>query len=315
MSYSSKYVPNQHSPLNPFSLSLLSTLRFILGHPLNSGSRAQALRRFVAWQIGSRLVPGPVVMEFVNGSRLVVSRGMPAVTGNLYTRLHEFPEMAFVLHAIRSGELFVDVGANIGAYTVLAASTPGVRCAAFEPAPETFERLTENIRLNDFGARVHANQLAVGAHDGELVFTKGLDSVNHVVSRDDNAEDGMAVPVRRLDTVLRGENPVVMKIDVEGYEMHVLQGAEGILRNDALLAVVLEMNGSGARYGIDEKEIDKLMVDHGFVAQSYDPLRRTLIHLPTPNPSGNRIYVRSQTDVAERLRSAPRFSLAGGASL
>ncbi len=254
-------------------------------------------------------------MEFVNGSRLVVSRGAPAVTGNLYTRLHEFPEMAFVLHAIRSGELFVDVGANIGAYTVLAASIPGTRCAAFEPAPETFERLTENIRLNDFASRVQANQLAAGSEDGELAFTKGLDSVNHVVSPDDNAQDRTSVPVRRLDTVLRGENPVVLKIDVEGYEMRVLQGAEGILQNDALLAVVLEMNGSGARYGIDENEIDKLMVDHGFVARSYDPLKRNLISVPSPNPSGNRIYVRNQTDVEQRLRSAPRFSLAGGASL
>lgn len=223
--------------------------------------------------------------------------------------------MAFVLHAIRSGELFVDVGANIGAYTVLAASIPGTRCAAFEPAPETFERLTENIRLNDFGSRVQANQLAVGVEDGELVFTKGLDSVNHVVGPDDDAKERIAVPVKRLDTVLRDENPVVMKIDVEGYEMLVLQGAEGILKKTSLLAVVLEMNGSGARYGIDEKEIDKLMVDHGFIARSYDPHQRQLIPLPNPNPTGNRIYLRNTADVEQRLRSAPRFTLAGGASL
>lgn len=254
-------------------------------------------------------------MEFVNGSRLVVSRGTPAVTGNLYTRLHEFPEMAFVLHALRSGELFVDVGANIGAYTVLAASIPGARCAAFEPAPETFGRLTENIRLNDFGSRVQANQLAAGSEDGELVFTKGLDSVNHVVGPDDNARNGTRVSVRRLDTVLHADNPVVMKIDVEGYEMLVLQGADGILKKDSLLAVILEMNGSGARYGIDEKEIDKLMVSHGFIARSYDPHERKLIPLPSPNPSGNRIYVRNTADVEQRLRSAPRFSLAGGGVL
>jgi len=254
-------------------------------------------------------------MEFVNGSRLLVSRGTPAVTGNLYTRLHEFPEMAFVLHAIRAGELFVDVGANIGAYTVLAASIPGVRCAAFEPAPDTFERLTENIRLNDFGSRVKANQLAAGAEDGEIVFTKGLDSVNHVVSAHENFADGISVPARRVDTVLRGENPVIMKIDVEGYEMRVLQGAEGILKSDMLLAVVLEMNGSGTRYGIDDREIDKLMVDHGFVARSYDPRARKLIPVPNSNPSGNRIYVRDTAAVEQRLRSAPRFSLAGGGSL
>ena len=254
-------------------------------------------------------------MEFVNGSRLVVSRGAPAVTGNLYTRLHEFPEMAFVLHAIRAGDLFVDIGANIGAYTVLAASIPGARCAAFEPAPETFQRLAENIRLNDFGSRVNANQMALGSEDGDLLFTKGLDSVNHVATPDDNAENRTTVPVRRLDSVLENENPVVMKIDVEGYEMRVLEGADAILKNPALIGVVLEMNGSGARYGIDEKEIDKLMVDRGFTASSYDPHARKLVPLPNPNPSGNRIYVRDTIEVEQKLRNAPKFTVAGGVSL
>jgi FkbM family methyltransferase len=254
-------------------------------------------------------------MEFVNGSRLVVTRGTPAVTGNLYTRLHEFPEMAFVLHAIRPGELFVDVGANIGAYSVLAASIPGTRCAAFEPAPETFERLAENIRLNDFGSRVSANQMAIGNEDGQLLFTRGLDSVNHVVAPDDNVANQISVPVRRLDSVLGDEAPVVMKIDVEGYELRVLEGASGILKNVSLLGVVIEMNGSGERYGIDEREIEKLMVEHGFAARSYDPRARKLIPLPNPNPSGNRIYVRNATEVERRLREAPRFSLAGGLSL
>jgi hypothetical protein len=100
-------------------MGLLNTLRFIVEHPLNSGKRLASLRRFAAWQIGSRLVPGPVVVEFVGGTRLLVAPGQTGATGNLYAGLHELPEMAFVLHLLRPGDLFVDIGANIGSYTPL----------------------------------------------------------------------------------------------------------------------------------------------------------------------------------------------------
>ena len=63
-------------------------------------------------------------------------------------RLCEFEEMAFVMHFLRPGELFVDVGANVGAFTVLAAGVAGAAVRAFEPNPGTFEMLERNVRLN-----------------------------------------------------------------------------------------------------------------------------------------------------------------------
>ncbi len=63
----------------------------------------QFLRRFAAWQIGARLVPGPVVCPFANGSWLLARPGMTGATGNVYVGLHEFADMAFVLHVLRGG--------------------------------------------------------------------------------------------------------------------------------------------------------------------------------------------------------------------
>lgn len=296
-------------------MSLPDTLRFILNHPLNAGSKAEALRRYVWWQIGSRLVPGPVIVEFVNGSKLVVTRGRHGVTGNLYTRLHEFAEMGFTLHALREGDLFVDIGANIGSYTVLAASVPGTRCIAFEPAPDTYKLLLENIRLNDFTSRVRAEQVAIGEIDGDVPITAGLDTVNHIVGPADAGAPEMRVAVRRLENVLTGERPALIKIDVEGYETRVIQGAERILRDETLFAVVMEMNGSGGRYGLDENRLDQVMLDAGFFAMSYDPIQRRLIPLPSANPSGNRLYIRDRDAVQRRLETAPPFIVAGGASI
>ena len=84
-------------------MSILNTLSFLLNHPLSQGRKLATLRRFAAWQIGARLVPGPVACPFANGSSLLVRPGMTGATGNLYVGLHEFADMAFVLHVLRGG--------------------------------------------------------------------------------------------------------------------------------------------------------------------------------------------------------------------
>jgi hypothetical protein len=72
------------------------------------------------------------------------------------------------------------------------------------------------------------------------------------------------------------------------------------------------MNGSGMRYGLDEKRLDETLLAQGFTPLSYDPLSRQLIPLPEVNASGNRIYVRDRDAVQERVRSAQAFALPDG---
>ena len=104
---------------------ILNTLRHILTHPLNRESRLESMIRYFRWQIGSRLVHAPIVVPFVNDAHLLVETGLCGATGNIYTGLHEFVEMAFALHLLRPNDLFVDVGSNVGSYVVLASAGIG----------------------------------------------------------------------------------------------------------------------------------------------------------------------------------------------
>src|SRR5947207_3361417 len=108
-------------------MGLYANLRYITRHPLNRKHPARAVGRFVRWQIGSRLIGGKAAVPFVGPTRLLISRGMHGATGNYYCGLHEFEDMALVLHALRPGDLFFDVGANVGSYTVLAGGAAGAR--------------------------------------------------------------------------------------------------------------------------------------------------------------------------------------------
>ncbi|MBP1152324.1 FkbM family methyltransferase [Methylocaldum sp. BRCS4] len=291
-------------------MSLLSTLSFIVNHPLNSERRLASIKRFVTWQIGSRLVPGAVAVPFVNETRLLTRPGMTGATGNLYCGLHEFEDMAFVLHFLREEDLFVDVGANIGSYTVLAAGAVGARTISIEPIEATFSSLLDNVRINGLDDRVRAMNLGVGGESGTLRFTQASDTTNHVVSSADSEGDTIDVRIESLDSVLAGESPRLIKVDVEGFETEVIGGAEQTFSNPALIAALMELNGSGDRYGFDEDKLHQMVLEYGFESYSYVPLERRLVSLNgKKNLSGNTLYIRDVGTVAKRLREAPKYSV------
>ena len=99
--------------------AILNLAGYIAGHPLTRDRKLRAFSRLLRWQVESRL-RHEVIVPWVEGTRLAARRGMAGATGNIYCGLHEFEDMAFVLHFLRPGDFFADVGANIGSYTVLA---------------------------------------------------------------------------------------------------------------------------------------------------------------------------------------------------
>lgn len=282
--------------------------RFLLNHPLNAERKTQALIRFLLWQIGSRMVPGPVAVNFVNNVRLLVEPGMTGATGNVYAGLHEFEDMAFVLHLLKKEDIFVDVGANIGSYTMLAGGAVGARCVSIEPIPNTFAHLMDNINLNGLGDKVLPLNIGLGKENGTLRFTSGFDTVNHVVAETDIGVETINVPMKKLDDVLFDIEPLLIKIDVEGFETNVIKGADKVLSNRSLLAVLMELNGSGQSYGFDEGDLHKIMLEYGFKTYRYLPFERELVSLHDKNhESGNTLYLRGIDEIRNRLASSDKF--------
>jgi FkbM family methyltransferase len=291
-------------------VSLINLVRFVISHPLNREHKFRSIVRLAKWQIGSRLVPGAVVYDWVNGSKFLVRTGETGLTGNIYVGLHEFSDMGFLLHFLRRDDLFVDVGANVGSYTILACAAVGSRGVVFEPVPATYERLVENLRLNHLDERVRSINKGVAARQGTISFSSDEDTMNHVLAPGERPKRAVTVEVTSLDAALSEDTPALIKIDVEGYETPVLEGSQETLRKPTLHAVIMELNGSGYRYGFDESKILQMMLDHGFQACSYDPLRRDLLNLESKNlSSGNTLFVRNTPLVAKRLRSSPKVSV------
>lgn len=139
------------------------------------------------------------------------------MTQNLYCGLHEFSEMSFLLHVLRKEDLFIDVGANVGSYTILACAAIGGRGYSIEPVSSTYSRLLNNIYLNNINAsRIKCINIGIGNKDGQIRFTAEENTINHVVRQGEQQDKTTLARVTTLDSILKTENPCVLKIDVEG---------------------------------------------------------------------------------------------------
>ena len=288
-------------------MPLIQTVRFICSHPLNKGRKLQALLRYFRWQVGSRLLPGQVVVPFVDHTRLLISPGMAGATGNVYCGLHDFEEMGFVLHVLGEGDCLVDIGANVGTYSILAAGAGGAHVLSFEPAPATFAHLVDNVRLNRLENKVTALNLGLGSKAGKLRFSTLLDTTNHILADNEQDEPSIEVKIERLDTYLEniGGRPFVIKLDVEGFEAEVLAGGSKVLSSPNLLAVIAEENGCGNRYGTPRDALGRILESHALVHYGYDPLQRRLVRPDERKGAGcNQIYIRDKNSLECRVRAA-----------
>ncbi|MCW5748610.1 MAG: FkbM family methyltransferase, partial [Alphaproteobacteria bacterium] len=261
------------------------------------------LLRWTRWQVGGLLRRGERVVPFVDGARLALRRGMTGATQNLYCGLADYKEMAFLLHLLRPHDLFVDVGANVGVYTILAAAAAGADVVCFEPQDAAFTALQKNIALNKVQARVQALKAAAAAADGSLWLGPPRGPETKVATAGD--ERHVEIQAVTLDGALAGRIPRLIKIDVEGYEIEVLKGAPMILADPGLLGLIVEVNGSEAVVGT--------LAEQGFRPALYDPQCRSLRPLAAVDPSHvNTVFVRDLERVTAILRQARSFTTAAG---
>lgn len=287
-------------------MRLLTILGFFRKHPLTKEEVLKAMKRFIKWQLHTKLFPFPVIFPFVGNTRLIIQKGLKAATGNLYCGLMEFEEMSFVLHFLNENDLFIDIGANVGTYTVLASGYCRAQTIAIEPIPVTFRHLTDNIAINHISSLVSAFNIGLGSNRSKLKFTSMWDTYNNVITDDNLVKEKyfIEVEVRTLDDLLQDKQPLLLKIDVEGFEYDIIKGATQTLAKSSLKAIIIELNGSGKRYGHTDQEIHEAIAAQGFSKYTYSPFERKLDSVGEKAVS-NVIYIRDMNFVTDRLNQAP----------
>lgn len=246
-------------------------------------------------------------MQWTSNTKLWLAPGLRGATGNHYCGLHEFEDMSFLLHLLRPRDVFADIGANVGTYTILASGHVGASTYAFEPVPASFEWLQKNINDNQIALVAKPIQMAVTDASGPIHFTAHLGAMNHAVST--SGTNTIEVQGDTLDNLLQGVVPLLIKIDVEGNESAVLRGAISTIQQPTLKALIVEMSNQAMETGKPLRSHEWLL-QQGFEAFTYEPYTRKLIPLKQPHQH-NTIYLRDLGYVITRLQNAPAFSIWG----
>ena len=178
-------------------------------------------------------------------------------------------EQAVLAGLLKPGDVFYDIGANIGFYATLAARLVGPegRVCAFEPFAASAGMVERNAALNQF-ENVTVTQAAVAAQDGSLYLNLAAQSAQNKLQASDPGTQGVAVQAIAIDSWISARSvplPSVVMIDVEGAELDVLRGMKQTLMR-CLPSIMCEVHWLGPRFpDFVREELEPL----GYVATTY----------------------------------------------
>jgi FkbM family methyltransferase len=192
--------------------------------------------------------PAPLLASSRSGrERFEIRDFHEYVQRNIYfLGYYEFWETRLVQELLRPGDTFVDVGANLGWFTLLAARCVGAagRVFAFEPSPDVYEHLRENLRLNG-SHNVTAEQLALFNRGGVALLSHSRPRHSGTASlfnKDPLAREVEVVTLDEYRSRLQIGAIRLIKIDVEGAEMEVLLGGQRTFAERVCECILIEVD-------------------------------------------------------------------------
>jgi len=212
-----------------------------------------------------------------DGHEVVYATPTQALKWRVDTLFEKEPVTIQWIGGFRPGDILVDIGANVGMYTIWAARTRGARVYAFEPESLNYAMLNRNIVANGLGDRVVAYCVALSDHSGlgELHLSQFMAGGScHSLDEKADAFHRPATPVftqgcvsASLDELVQAGKipaPRHIKIDVDGFEPAVVRGAAATVRSGHVHSLLIEVNQNLG----DHMDMVRELCDAGF---RYDP--------------------------------------------
>jgi FkbM family methyltransferase len=304
-------------------MNLFNTLKVLNYHPLTRNRKFNTVSKYFKYRILHKFIPFPFLYSspyYKNGIKFIIKELEQFQL--IYTDgFPEFYELSFLLHFLRPGDNFIDIGANKGLFSILGSGYCDAKSIAFEPVPRTFKDLEENVNINNLDDKIRLINAGVGSKNTIAKFSVDFGSANSIVTKadeDNPSVNAIDVQVFPLDEIIQElHSPTLLKIDVEGFEYEVIQGAMNTLKKNDVKAVIIELNGAGEKFNYREEDIHSIFISLGFKPYRYFPIDRNLVPQETHKSfinekymSDNTIYIRDLDFVSQRIRTAEKIRTA-----
>ena len=254
-------------------LGNIKTVLFVWQHLANRERRFRSVLRYLIMKF--RL--------FLYGRDVYSARAFPGIKVNIERWSYqsqlavqidlqdEYSDKLFWKSYLRAGDAVIDVGANIGIYSLLASYLVGPEghVYAFEPGPKAYSAMLNNFKIND-ASNVTTFQQAVGDHLGTVRFHYAIDTTNRVFTPE-LPMDGqtIAVPQTTLTHALPKQAYAILKIDVEGAELQCLKGAEQLFEEQAISVCQFECQPTVHAYGYQQEDIIDFFATYDYIIFNY----------------------------------------------
>ena len=293
--------------------NVLKLLNIIFQHPLNTNNKLLALFRFLSFNLKKVTNKKRVIFNWVEDAKLIFDNSkinnlsQRQIKFNYYLGLAEYEEMAFLIHALKKDEVFVDCGANLGLYTILASKVIGVNSISFEPHPDTIKKLFDQLEINDLKDKVKIISKALGDRIGSVRFSNDKDALRRkVLENEKKLENFIDVQMTTLDSELENlAQNFILKMDLEGFEFKALEGARNILTKKNLKAIIIENNQTA-----DNNLVHKILSEFNFFRVEYFPKNRQIkLSKNNLDKKLNHIYIKDIDIIQKDCVSSKKYKI------
>jgi FkbM family methyltransferase len=267
----------------------LNTICYIWSHPNCRHQKGESIFKFICWQFYKRLTHRNLDLQLLPDVKIRCYPDSRSAAAVIYCGLYDYDEMNFLLRYLRPEDSFIDIGANVGVYTLLAASK--IRYGSiysFEVFPKNYDRLQENIKLNQF-PQVKTYEIAVSDQTGTIALNiaegDSMPFITHAA-----ANNTITVPTDTLDNLLQNQplaNLTLAKMDIEGAEILALKGALSLLKQQRPRVWILEINDTVSHFGHQKQDLVDFLHSYGYHLYRYSADTHQIIRITLDQKQGN----------------------------
>lgn len=240
-------------------MGILKLFFKVLNHPLNKKHKINTIGRILWWKANQLFFHLPALVTIDKSGMKCLCDPKRSYGGlMIYLNLPEYKEMTFLKNILTEKSTFIDVGANIGIYSLLAASVIKTgKIYSFEPVASILDDLYRNIRINNLEDRVQVLEKVASDKTGYSEFVmEDVSEYSHISCN--KTTRSLSVPSVKLDDFCENKKISfvdIIKIDVEGAEFKVLKGLEGYLKKGKVGILIIELNRTNQFFGKDSNGI------------------------------------------------------------
>lgn len=231
-------------------MSFFKSYLKIINHPSNQEKKIYATGKLLWWKFNQLFFKFPILITFKDNIKIICYPNSSYGSLIFYTLYPEFYEMKVLEFFLKKNSIFLDIGAGFGDYSLLAGSIiKKGKIYAFEPLAEERERFSQNIKINNLNKLIKVYSSAVSNSLGSVTFSiEKTKELSHITSEKSSHQKNVSkIRTTTIDHFLT-KNKIkeidAIKIDVEGAELLVLEGAKKSLEKGIVKLMIVEFNSN-----------------------------------------------------------------------